>query len=145
MAVAERMCDFIFMIYKGKKVLDGTLATIQNQFGQDTLRVRLEHNHHDDPCDLGAIEGVESVTDFGQLQELRMREGIDTQQLLKTLMQQGRVTHFEQTRPSLHDVFVRIARPTAEDSAIDDGHAGAEVRPGSVEDGGRAGSTSPAR
>src|SRR5205807_7070681 len=25
MAVAEKMCDFVFMIYQGKKVLDGTL------------------------------------------------------------------------------------------------------------------------
>src|SRR4051794_11341618 len=29
MAVAERMCDFIFMIYQGNKVLDGTLDAIQ--------------------------------------------------------------------------------------------------------------------
>src|SRR5213082_2713972 len=29
MAVAEKMCDFIFMIYQGRKVLDGTLGTIQ--------------------------------------------------------------------------------------------------------------------
>ena len=145
MGVAERMCDFIFMIYKGSKVLDGTLAEIQNRFGQDTLRVRLDRNHHDDRCDLGAIEGVESVTDFGQLQELRMRKGIDTQQVLKSLMQQGRVTHFEQTRPSLHDIFVRIARPAAEESAKDDDHADAADRSGSAEDGPRAGSTSPAR
>src|SRR5262249_23109353 len=27
MGVAERMCDFIFMIYKGRKVLDGTLQS----------------------------------------------------------------------------------------------------------------------
>ncbi|MCH7721252.1 MAG: DUF4162 domain-containing protein [Planctomycetes bacterium] len=59
------------------------------------------------------IEGVESVTDFGQLQELRMRPGIDTQQVLRSLMQQGRVTHFELTKPSLHDIFVRIAGPEA--------------------------------
>jgi ABC-2 type transport system ATP-binding protein len=26
MSMAERMCDFIFMIFRGKKVLDGTLA-----------------------------------------------------------------------------------------------------------------------
>ncbi len=26
MAMAEKMCDYIFMIYKGKKVLDGTLC-----------------------------------------------------------------------------------------------------------------------
>src|SRR5437660_11794263 len=31
MAVAEKMCDFIFMIYKGKKVLDGTLESIQDR------------------------------------------------------------------------------------------------------------------
>src|SRR3954463_15586857 len=31
MTVAEEMCDFIFMIYKGNKVLDGTLDSIQSQ------------------------------------------------------------------------------------------------------------------
>src|SRR3954463_7459912 len=39
MAVAEKMCDFVFMIYKGKKVLDGTLESIQDAYGEDTLRV----------------------------------------------------------------------------------------------------------
>src|SRR5215813_2009787 len=29
MNMAEKMCDFIFMIHKGRKVLDGTLAAIQ--------------------------------------------------------------------------------------------------------------------
>src|SRR5207245_3976772 len=42
MSVAEKMCDFIFMIYKGRKVLDGTIASIQATYGQDTLRVRLD-------------------------------------------------------------------------------------------------------
>jgi ABC-2 type transport system ATP-binding protein len=42
MSVAERMCDFIFMIYKGKKVLDGTLESIQKTYGQDTVRVQTE-------------------------------------------------------------------------------------------------------
>ena len=31
MSVAEKLCDFIFMIYKGDKVLDGTLSEIQGQ------------------------------------------------------------------------------------------------------------------
>src|SRR5438874_783377 len=42
MAMAEKMCDFIFMIHKGRKVLDGTLAAIQAAYGHDTLRVQLE-------------------------------------------------------------------------------------------------------
>jgi len=105
MAVAERMCDFILMIHKGRKVLDGTLESIQATYGQDTIRVRLEGNHRD----LGAIRDVEKVTDFGQLQELRVRHGADTQAVLSALMHRGRLAHFELARPSLHDIFVRIA------------------------------------
>ena len=41
MSVAEKLCDFIFMIYKGRKVLDGTLESIQDAYGSDTLRVHL--------------------------------------------------------------------------------------------------------
>jgi ABC-2 type transport system ATP-binding protein len=110
MAVAEEMCDFIFMIYKGRKVLDGTLDSIQATYGSDTVRVRLDGNGR--PLD--DLPGVAKVTDFGQLQELRLEKGTDTQQLLGTLMARGQVRHFELTRPSLQDIFVRIAGPEAE-------------------------------
>src|SRR4029453_6780126 len=104
------MCDFIFMIYNGNKVLDGTLQSIQDSYGSDTIRVRLEGS----TVDLRSIPQVEKVTDFGQLLELRVSPNTDTQALLSDLMKRGRVTHFEVTRPSLQDVFVRIARPGAE-------------------------------
>jgi hypothetical protein len=40
-------------------------------------------------------------------------------------MQRGRVCHFELTRPTLHDIFVRIARPDAAELAAreDPSHA----------------------
>src|SRR5947207_8373589 len=62
MAVAEKMCDFLFMIHKGKKVLDGTLEAIQSAYAADTVRVRLEEQTagwHDLP-------GVEAVRDLGR-------------------------------------------------------------------------------
>jgi ABC-2 type transport system ATP-binding protein len=108
MAVAEKMCDFIFMIYKGNKVLDGTLDSIQDRYGQDTVRVRVEGGDFD----ARTIPGVEKVNDFGRLQELRMAPNTNPQTLLSELMTRGRVVHFELTRPSLHDIFVRIARPS---------------------------------
>ena len=40
--MAEQMCDRIFMIFKGRKVLDGTLDEIQARYGHDTVRVRTE-------------------------------------------------------------------------------------------------------
>ncbi len=109
MSVAEQMCDFIFMIFRGRKVLDGTLEAIQADYGQDTLRVGVDG----DSLNLQSIDGVENVVDLGHLKDLRMDKSVDTQQVLAALLRQGRVTHFEVTRPSLHDIFVRIAGPEA--------------------------------
>src|ERR1017187_5249777 len=39
MHVAESMCDYILMIFRGGKVLDGTLSSIQDQYGEDTIQV----------------------------------------------------------------------------------------------------------
>jgi len=107
MSVAEKMCDFIFMIYKGRKVLDGTLESIQKLYGRDTVRIQAEKGM--DIYD--GIPGIESITNFGQVQELRMSQDSDPQALLAQLVAKGRISRFEITAPSLHDIFVRIARP----------------------------------
>jgi ABC-2 type transport system ATP-binding protein len=110
MGVAEKMCDFIFMIYQGRKVLDGKVEAIKDTYGSDTVRVQLDGNG----LALADLPGVLKVADFGRWQELRLDRGADTQQLLAALMARGRVRHFELARPSLHDIFVRIAAPEGE-------------------------------
>ena len=112
MSVAEELCDFIFMIYKVRKVLDGTLESIQDAYGNDTVRV-----HLDGATTLDDLPGVVKVTDLGRWQELRLVPGADTQEVLAALMQRGRVRHFEISRPTLHDIFVRIAGPEDTDHA----------------------------
>jgi len=107
MAMAERMCDYIFMIYQGKKVLDGTLDNIQDQYGLDTLRIQ---------SDLGTealkgLKGIDNVNDFGKLQEIRLEEGVDPQKILGELLKKTRISKFEITKPSLNDIFIRIASP----------------------------------
>jgi ABC-2 type transport system ATP-binding protein len=104
------MCDFIFMIYRGKKVLDGTLESIKNTYGSDVLHVRLESDNGHVPL-LERLPGVLKVTDFGMWQELRIARDFDHQQILQELMRRGRVAHFELASPSLQDIFVRIASP----------------------------------
>jgi ABC-2 type transport system ATP-binding protein len=110
MATAERMCDSIFMIFKGRKVLDGTLASIQDAYGSDTVRVRIDG----DAAILDGLEGVDRVTDHGRLQELRLAGSADPQRILAAIMARAPVRHFELAKPSLHDIFVRIAGPEAE-------------------------------
>ena len=112
MNVAERMCDYIFMIFKGRKVLDGTLTSIQETYGADTLRVSLDR----DTGDLTAVAGVQRVNDYGPFKEIRMEAGGDPQGILAALMERAAVHRFEVTCPSLHDIFVRIAGPEAEEA-----------------------------
>jgi ABC-2 type transport system ATP-binding protein len=107
MAVAEKMCDFIFMMFGGRKVLDGTLESIQEQYGADTLRIRTTEGG----VDLQRLPGVERVNDFGRFQELRIAHGASPQAILRELVGRATVEHFEIARPSLQDIFVRIADP----------------------------------
>jgi ABC-type uncharacterized transport system ATPase subunit len=46
----------------------------------------------------------------------RLKCGADPQQVLAALMGWGNVVHFEVARPSLHDIFVRIASPKGEEA-----------------------------
>jgi len=105
MSTAEKMCDRIFMIFRGRKVLDGSLESIQDQYGADTVRVRTSTG----AAAFAGMPDVEAVNDFGQMQEVRLKG--DPQAFLARLTQRAAVYHFEVTRPSLQDIFVRIAKP----------------------------------
>jgi len=107
MSMAERMCDYIFMIHKGKKVLDGTLSDIQDEYGTDTLRIETDNG----ASAYKDIDGIEKINDFGQMQEIRLAQNVDVQEIIKKIMDKARVTKFEITKPSLNDIFIRIAKP----------------------------------
>jgi ABC-2 type transport system ATP-binding protein len=111
MASAERLCDRIFMIYKGNKVLDGSLEDVKSRYGHDTVRVRVPGG----AAALGRFAGIDSMNDHGNYQDLRL--SCDPQALLGELVRSGPVHHFEVTKPSLHDIFVRIANPAAGEMA----------------------------
>jgi ABC-2 type transport system ATP-binding protein len=103
--MAEKMCDFIFMICNGQKVLDGDLDSIQNQYSNETIRIHAENGS----SVTKEMSGIEQIRNFGKLQELRLKEGVDPQDIISTIMSRTRVKSFEVSKSSLHDIFVRIA------------------------------------
>jgi ABC-2 type transport system ATP-binding protein len=117
MTVAERLSDRIFMIFRGEKVLDGTLDDVRTQFGQDVVRVRTTRG----AAALDGLPGILATNDAGNYQDVRL--SIDPQAFLAALSARTAVLHFELTRPSLHDIFKTIAHPTAGELAADQGAA----------------------
>ncbi len=106
MDMAEKMCDTIFMIFNGKKVLDGTLESIQSKYPANRVRVQFEENGG-----MPEISGISDVETNGRFHEFRLDDPTKSQDALQQLVAQKTVTHFEVIKPSLHDVFVQIARP----------------------------------
>ncbi|MFT5285763.1 MAG: ABC-2 type transport system ATP-binding protein [Planctomycetota bacterium] len=111
MSMAEQMCDSVFMIFRGKKVLDGTVAEIRARYGADTIRLKVAGGREA----LNGIDGIDRIVDMGHMQEVRCVG--DTQELLRSLLAKTSVHHFEEATPSLHNIFVRIAGPESEEVA----------------------------
>ena len=107
MRTAETLCDSILMIFRGRKVLDGTLTEIQDQHGNDTIRVSAQGGI----SAMDGLPGIENIRDLGHVQELRIAREFDSQETLRALIARTRVTSFTIARPSLDDIFVRIAGP----------------------------------
>jgi len=110
---AEKLCDSILLINKGKVVLDDKLANVRAQKGSHTICVELEGDTH-------FIRGLADVTNVesdGNRLEITLKDQADCQQLLRSLMDRARVLAFELKRPSLHEIFVDlVGKSDAEDS-----------------------------
>lgn len=109
MGAAEKICDRIFMIFKGRKVLDGSLDSIQAEYGHDTVRLKLA----DGARALTGLPGIEAINDHGNYQDVRLNS--DPQAFLQRLVERTRVLQFEIAKPSLYDIFIRIAKPTVDE------------------------------
>jgi ABC-2 type transport system ATP-binding protein len=123
MDLAERLCDTIFMIFKGRKVLDGTLHEIQDAYPADRVRARLS----DPEAALPDHPDISDVVPNGRFFDFRISDPTRAQPLLADLADRCALDYFEVRRPSLHDIFVQIAGPEAEEDARHEAAAMAQL------------------
>jgi ABC-2 type transport system ATP-binding protein len=102
MEQAEMICDGIFLINEGRKVLDGTLREVR-QSGEQAIVI----DYDGDGAELWNLPGVTRVNDAGKTAELFLAEGADPQQLLRLMVDRLEIRRFDMREPSLHEVFVR--------------------------------------
>ena len=101
---AERLCDFLVLIDRGKVVVNGTLDQIRAGHEANVVSLELEG----DTEFVRALPMVQMVEPDGRRLNVRLREGADPQDLLRVLVARARVRAFEIKQPSLHEIFVRL-------------------------------------
>ncbi len=111
MEQAEKLCDYVCMISRGKKVIDGSMAEVKARFGKNSIQVEMEGDGHF----LTGVAGVNNVTEFNNYVELQLDEKADTNAILKQIADRVTVRRFALVEPSLYDIFIDMAgdNPTA--------------------------------
>jgi ABC-2 type transport system ATP-binding protein len=121
MEQAERLCEQLCIIARGRKLVDGALGDIKRTHGGHHLVIGFDGSLGG-AAQVFADKGLVSKADnYGQYAELELAAGADPQQILQRLVTSGaRLSKFELQEASLNKIFIDLVGPDA---------ARAEVRP----------------
>ncbi|PKP03930.1 MAG: ABC transporter ATP-binding protein [Bacteroidetes bacterium HGW-Bacteroidetes-6] len=108
MASVEELCDDIALIHKSKVILDGNVGFIKKQYGSDNYLVKMRgacDNTSVALASLGEVKETVSKDDLCVF-KIELKQGVDVNDLLKVIMQMGRVIGFEEILPSMNEIFI---------------------------------------
>jgi ABC-2 type transport system ATP-binding protein len=106
MNLVEALCNRIFLINKGKKVIYGTLDDIKEQFADFKCTIYGKN-------DVELLKGlpmVEKVIGEDDRNTVYISKEISPNQFLKSIPESVNIRELHMDRISLHDIFVHIAK-----------------------------------
>ena len=105
---AEQLCDYVCIIARGRKVLDGALADVRRQHGGHRYRVEFDTLTPAVLALMGGSEpGLAGAARVGEGWEIDVPDSAHLQRALATLAAADvPVARFERSQPSLHQIFV---------------------------------------
>ena len=114
---AEQLCDRIFMIHRGVKMLDDTLAGIRARFDPKTIIVEpLAHANGEAEPLLRAISGVVRVERDRDAFDVGTADGAEPSRIMAEIAAAVPLRRIELKRVNLEDVFIDIVTATGDTS-----------------------------
>ena len=101
---AEKLCDSIVLINKGKTIVAGSLDRIKRQFSTGAVLVELDG----DDSFLGDLPFIAAVEKKQRQLQIVLKDNADPQQLLSALIGKVNLRSFEIKSPSLHEIFINL-------------------------------------
>lgn len=109
MEQVEEICNHIALVNKGQKILDGTVATVKQNFKENLFSVGIDNM----PAALNGNTPFEIIGAKNSTHIVRIKEGNKPNDVLQFLMQQGVAIHsFNEILPSLNDIFIKLVEGT---------------------------------
>ena len=108
MEQVEEICDKIVLVNLGKKILDGTVQDVKQQFKENKYKIKLR--------EIPASIAHQSFTIIGDKANefvVKINEGFKSNDLIQFFLQQGcTVESFNEILPSLNDIFINLVEGT---------------------------------
>jgi ABC-2 type transport system ATP-binding protein len=114
---AEQICDRIFLINHGVKLLDATLEEIRERFDPRTVEVEML----DDAPPPGLVAGVHDIEALPgpRAWELHLEEDADPQSVMRSVLESGPVRSVRLRRVTLEEAFVLLVQADEGPDAAD--------------------------
>ncbi|UYW00300.1 ATP-binding cassette domain-containing protein [Flavobacterium agricola] len=110
MESVEEMCDYIALIDKSNKIIEGKLIDVKKQYRNNSYQVGIIPNDVEKLMYELTLKYKVEQADFKSLNnelKLNVHLGNDVpNQVLPILLQNGVVTHFTENIPSINDIFI---------------------------------------
>jgi ABC-2 type transport system ATP-binding protein len=104
MEQVEEICDHIILMNLGKKILDGTVTDVKQQFKENKFNVQFKGQPTALVSPIFTIEHQEK-----QQLILKINEGYNSNHVLNYLLQQDvLIERFNEILPSLNDIFIHL-------------------------------------
>jgi len=108
MEQVEEICNQIILVNQGKKILDGTVQQVKQDFKED-----LFHLETAAPISLLAHPSFEVVQQSEKSLVLRIQPGYSSNDVLSVFLSSGQIiVSFNEILPSLNDIFIKLVEGT---------------------------------
>jgi ABC-2 type transport system ATP-binding protein len=102
MEQAEKMCDSIVLINKGKVVLEGDLLEVKKRFGKNTIRIEYDG----DGAFLKTLPIVQKALLYENYAEVELQAATQPNELIRSIADKINIRSFQLLEPSLNSIFI---------------------------------------
>ena len=107
MEQVEEICDHIVLLNLGKKILDGTVKQVKQEFKEHIFSITLDNTESTLPDHIKVLQQRENKLVF------QLQDGASSNEVLQHYINQKNTIHaFEEILPSLNDIFIRLVQGT---------------------------------